>query len=117
MKKIALALAILWAVGIFILGSLPGKDLPQVDISRFDLIEHCGAFGLLAYLFLHAEKFPAHYMVIGVSLYGIGLEYWQRDWLPYFVDAQRVFGWDDATANALGALIGYVFWRWQTRKS
>jgi VanZ family protein len=103
MKK---ALAILWTIIIIILCSLPGKDLPSVDILNFDKVAHFGVMWLWAILWMWDK--PSHsliFIAILGGVFGTAIEFYQER-LPW----ERSFDWFDALADFIGACLGALTW-------
>lgn len=107
----SLWLAIAWSAIIFILLSIPGKDLPEgPKVPSLDKIIHIFLFGVQAFLWCRALRYrnpaiPVLQVVVWViilsSAYGIAMEYYQH----YFV-ANRSFELGDILADITGALLG-----------
>ncbi len=120
-KFVSLLPAIAWFVFIYILLTLPGKDFPKSDLFEiiyFDKWVHIGLFGGLVFLFSYPFKntFPfknSFYLLIVVLavVYGVAMEFVQK----YFT-TDRSFDINDMMANAVGALLGYLFFRFIARK-
>lgn len=108
--------ALLWSVIIFILLSIPGPDLPPgPDIPLFDKIIHVFLFGTQVYLWCMYLSGRVNFSIIpGIffltfilsSLYGIGMEYYQK----YFV-VNRGFEISDMIADVTGSLIGWMLYK------
>ena len=110
--------AMLWALLIFILCAIPGKDLP--DISYFELLEldkwvHASMFFVLQvlliwgftlqssfYILRHFPKLTSASLSI---LYGISLELMQ-----YAFFSGRTADIFDVIANTTGSILGIVFY-------
>ena len=107
--------AIIWAVLIFVLSSIPSDVFPDLGIFRFDKVIHAVVFALFALLvFLalrHQQRFPGlarhsySITILIVILYGAVDEFHQR-----FV-AGRSSDLFDLIADALGACV-VVFFLW-----
>lgn len=110
---------------VFILLSLPGSNF-QTHSNWFgdfpiDKVVHLFLFGSLAFsFFFHFEKSTYSflktvrakaYVLIFCILYGIGMEYYQK----YFVPS-RAFEVNDMLADAAGALIALPFFNWIKNK-
>ena len=107
-----------WVIGeillVFVLLSLPGSNFSRhpgwMDVVHFDKLIHMGLFGSLALsLFVHFEFSKLSFLksirakaltLILCTLYGIGMEYYQK----YFVPT-RGFEVADMLADAVGALL------------
>jgi VanZ family protein len=109
---------------IFILLSLPGSSF-QTHSKWFgdfpiDKFVHAFLFGTLAFsFFFHFEKSKYQilktvkakaYVLIFCILYGIGMEYYQK----YFVPS-RAFEVNDMLADAAGAILALPFFNWINR--
>ncbi|HEV9036372.1 MAG TPA: VanZ family protein [Puia sp.] len=113
----ALYVPITWTIIIGILMTLPGSALPNEQafrIPQFDKIVHMALFGGFVFLWdLRLSKrsqdmrrlfrwFFAFYVLANV--YGIGMEYVQKYWIP-----GRDFDLADIIADMIGAGLGYGF--------
>ncbi len=120
-RFLSLLPAIAWFILIYVLLTLPGRDIPKnefLEAIYFDKWVHTGLFAVLVFLF----SFPfqnrffykgAFYLVIVVLAiaYGIALEYVQK----YFTEG-RSFDVTDMLADGFGAFLGYLFFRFAARK-
>jgi VanZ family protein len=113
--------ALLWALLILILCSIPGPDIPRLkflDWLKPDKIVHFVLFGALCFLLVRGfaqqssvAAFAAHpkmYAVVLSSVYGIVIEMLQTYIFTY--RSGDVF---DAIADSVGAFLGlwlYNFW-------
>jgi len=110
-QKLFLVAAILWTLGIFIGCSLPGKDLPPVDLfDHFDKVVHFTFFFVFAILWL-GIRFPSlegtkgWVLVVILSFsYGFFLEWYQINFVPGR-------SWDvwDGIADGVGGSFGCLF--------
>lgn len=113
----ALYVPVTWTIIIGILLALPGSALPNESafkIPQFDKLVHITLFGAFVFLWdLRMTKrtsangrlirwFFAFY-VLG-NIYGIGMEYVQKYWIP-----GRDFDLADIIADMIGAGLGYGF--------
>lgn len=106
---------------IYVLLTLPGKDIPKnnfFELVHFDKWVHAGLFGSLVFAFcfpLRNAFFYRHslyWLIIALAiLYGIAMEYVQQ----YFT-VDRSFDVTDMLADAVGALLGYFFFCLAERK-
>jgi VanZ family protein len=97
--------AILWTVLIFILCTLPSKNIP-LPSSLSDKLNHLIAFGGFTFFWLfHVSR---HWRILIIAiLYGIGIEFWQAILPESF---HRGFEWYDALADSIGGVIGYFIY-------
>lgn len=112
LKKHAYKLAILWALIIFGLCSMPGKLIPSVswlELLSFDKWVHAGVFFVLMALLeisvtshQHNKKLIYFYFVLCV-LYGGSLEIMQAT-----VFSDRSADWMDMIANSFGCIIALL---------
>lgn len=107
----------LWAGAIFYLSIIPGVQLPEIPVSP-DKLGHFVAYGLLTWLiFLGFQKQNkwtvgiAVWTVVGVSLYGILLEFVQWAFFPH-----RFFEVWDMIANITGAFAAFIGFKLITNK-
>lgn len=107
---------IIWAIVIFILCAIPGKDLPEttlVRIPHFDKIVHFGMFfimGIFLYSELSIQTSLNRGKKIWISLsiiisYGAIIEYLQEN---YFIS--RSGDYVDLLADALGGFIAVLMY-------
>lgn len=110
MKKISSLWLIAEIIFIFYMLSLPGSNLPNVDYWGQDKIIHIILFGSLMYAalfhfdqmdnsFVKTTRARALSMIVCI-LYGIGMEFYQK----YFVPS-RGFEVSDMLADAAGVII------------
>jgi hypothetical protein len=111
---------IIWFIIIFILVTLPGKDIPSthfLDEINFDKIVHMGLFCVLTVLFcwpfyktpIAPETKIKYFITIAllVSAWGYSTELIQKFWVSIHRDYELL----DWVADSMGAFIGYVFSR------
>ena len=111
---------IVWFIIVYILVTLPGKDIPQsgfLDEISFDKIVHMGMFSVLTVLFcwpfyktnIPVEKKIKYFITIALlaSAWGYTTELIQKFWVSIHRDYELL----DWVADSLGALIGYIFSR------
>jgi VanZ family protein len=111
---------IAWFIIIYILVTLPGKDIPQsnfLDEINFDKLVHMGLFSVLTVLFcwpfyktdISVEKKIKYFITIAllVSAWGYTTELIQKFWVAIHRDYDLL----DWAADSLGAIIGYIFSR------
>ncbi|MBK7692485.1 MAG: VanZ family protein [Bacteroidetes bacterium] len=105
-QKLTFMLAILWTIVIFIGCSMPGRDLPKVNLfDNFDKVVHFTFFAVFFGLwFLITSKSTKYALVIIVIsiFYGFSIEYYQL-----YCVAGRGFDVWDGVADGLGALCGW----------
>lgn len=107
--------AVLWAVLIFLLCSIPGKDIPGagwMEVISLDKWVHFGIFAILMIFILHAIRrqysaeswrFDGRWVwLIAVVIYG-GLTELYQHWML----ADRTADVYDFIANTAGAIIGW----------
>ncbi|MDZ4700139.1 MAG: VanZ family protein [Rhodothermales bacterium] len=113
----AYVLAIGWTLGIMAACSIPGNDLPDLDIDllRPDKIVHFSLFMGLGWLWLRAlpQKLPYRFaLVLGLgALYAIGTEVYQG-LLPWDRTPDPL----DAAANLIGLFTAAGVQHWIERK-
>ena len=101
---------------IYILLTLPGNDFPKnqfLELIHFDKWVHTGLFASLVFLFCYPllalysyKNFFYFIVVVSAIAYGIAMEYVQK----YFT-VDRSFDVTDMIADAAGAFLGYLFFR------
>src|SRR4051812_28811611 len=113
LKKHAYKFALIWAVVIFILCSMPGRLIPAVswlELLSFDKWVHAGVFFVLVSLFQIAvktnhqnPKLTYLYFVLSIT-YGGTLEIMQAT-----VFSERSADWLDMIANSFGCVMALGF--------
>lgn len=117
--------ACLWALFILVITGTPGSYIPEVitfwEWLQYDKIVHVFVFALLSLLILYGyreqywQSNRRYVIVIGTivatSLYGITTEI-----LQHYIFIGRFGNVYDAMADCLGALLGWVVFRWMARK-
>src|SRR6478752_3314982 len=104
-----------WTLVILILTTIPGKAIPEVSIIGIDKLVHCFIFGLLTFLTAFDLKNhgsnakPLRTAVIYSISYGIFIELIQN-----FVPGRSCSIYD-VIANSLGALIGYLCFKYYSK--
>lgn len=102
-RMLWLLLAMGWTILIFIGCSLPGKDLPRVDVfGHVDKVVHVVFFFVFGWLWGKVAQKPLLILLIAV-LYGFGLEFYQLSFV-----AGRSFDVWDGMADSLGAVIAFL---------
>lgn len=119
-KKIWHLMLIVYCLLIFILSSVPGEKLPNVDFEFSDKFVHIIEYSILYILFFYSLKNQSKYVklqnyalefaVLFTSLYGITDEIHQ-----YFV-LNRSCEFLDWVADTAGALLMYFIIRWRLKK-
>lgn len=97
--------AILWTILIFILCTIPSKDIP-LPSSLNDKSKHFIAFAGFTFFWLFQSSRYWLILIIAV-LYGIGIEFWQAALPESF---HRGFEWYDALADSIGGVVGYFIY-------
>ena len=96
--------AIFWTVLIFVLCTMPSKNLPTGQPN--DKISHFIAFaGFTFFWFFHTSKYWL--IILIATIYGIAIEFWQGS-LPR--NFNRSLDWYDALADGVGGIIGLLIY-------
>lgn len=98
----------IWAMIIFVLSTLPGEQLPQIDwLLAPDKFGHAGVYGVLAAgiffsfrSYRQAVKTDYYWSFLLASSYGAAME-----WIQYSFFPDRYFEFWDIVANIIGAFI------------
>ncbi len=98
-KYLAFAITLI----IFVLCTMPSKDLPKNENFN-DKIAHFVAFAGWAFCWQFAFKNYSRILILGV-IYDILIEFWQGS-LP--ISFHRSFDWYDALADGMGIVIGLI---------
>jgi hypothetical protein len=112
--------AIIWFIIIFVLVTMPGKDIPKVSFLEeisFDKVVHMGLFCVLVVLVCwpfyksdvpHTKKLQYFFIIaLSGSAWGYCTELIQKFW----VEIGRTYDLFDWAADSLGAVAGYIFAR------
>lgn len=109
--------ALLWAILIFILLTLPGKDFEDSSLEKipnFDKVVHMGIFGAQVFWLCLplAQRYKSNarilkWMTLAVIVFGIGMEYVQK-----FFTIDRSFDCTDMIADGVGAILSYYCMRY-----
>ncbi len=111
--------AILWAIVILVLCSIPGTDIIQFrlwDVLNSDKLAHAFVFLLLSVLLIRGfseqysidflRYYPVMTAVISAIAYGGFTEWWQGAMFPY-----RTADVLDFAANSFGSILGIFAYR------
>jgi VanZ family protein len=119
--------ALLWAVALFVLSSLPPvlppEDKPRLFILPTDKLAHIAAYALLSGLILfalrraHNTRLPKAVLLAILLTSGYGAtDEWHQSFVP-----DRYAGMDDWVADATGAALagiaGYIYESRRSRKT
>lgn len=107
-RPITLVLALLITFTIFIACSLPGNEIPKMNLlAHFDKLIHFLFFLFFFIIWkLYYYKYILYeYIILIISfVYGVGLEFYQQ-----YLVIGRSFDSLDIAADAIGALSGMLF--------
>ena len=124
--------AIGWGIFIFIISTIPGRDIPHItspwDLIKMDKIVHMSIYGFLIWQILRGYRKSnvnngriydaSHYLKVGVkviacaAIYGFFIEWVQENYCE-----DRSFDIYDGLANTIGALVGgLIFFLFVKRK-
>lgn len=115
MKRITILLnskypARLWTILIFILCTIPSKNIPLLS-SLSDKSNHLIAFAGFTFFWLFQSS--KYWLILMISiLYGLGIEFLQAMLPESF---HRGFEWFDVLADGIGGIIGlliYLIFKW-----
>ena len=100
--------SLFWAacIALTVLSLLPAEQLPPV-FDWWDKSQHALAFLAVSILGLWAYSFTPARVILGLLLFGIGIE------LAQAVTGFRFGDWQDWVADAVGvgiAYLGWIFW-------
>ena len=120
-------LTIVWAIFIFIISTIPGKDIPKFDWTELFTIDkwvHLGVYGILVYSFLRAY-YRKHLNISNPELIKIGLiaaaiasAYgWSLEYIQEHYCEGRLFEVFDGVANTAGAFLFFGIFYWQRKKT
>lgn len=105
-----------WAILIFVLSIIPGKDLPETEIIDFDSICHLLFYAVLMlllvvgflkqYEYRHFRYHAISFALLGSFVYGVLIEVVQQ----LFCD-ERYFDVKDILANFIGSIVGIIMFK------
>jgi hypothetical protein len=128
--------AIGWGIFIFIISTIPGKDIPHIespwDLIKMDKLVHMSIYGFLIWQILRGYLKMNEYngktqnalfylktgmlLVVCASIYGFFIEWVQENYCE-----DRAFEYFDGLANTIGACVGclsfYVFRKMKDTKN
>lgn len=107
--------AIVWTLGILAACSIPGKDLPDLNLVSFDKVAHFIVFAGFGWLWMRALQGPGGRRtayVVGFGLAYAALTEVYQGLLPF----DRTPDPYDALANAFGLLTAVLLFRLLKRK-
>lgn len=109
-KGLTLSLALAWTILIFMGCSLPGRDIPKVNMfEHFDKVVHFTffmVFFILWFLYFGITKRNAFIIILTAFMYGFAIEFYQR----YCVVGRSFDVWD-GVADGIGAVLGWLVMR------
>lgn len=104
----AKVLAILWALLIVVALSIPGSELPDLNILEIDKVGHFVVFFIGALLWMQAwPRSTARVLAAGL-VFAVLSEIYQG-LMPFLGRSPDPF---DVAADALGLIAGLMLWRW-----
>ena len=111
---------IAWMGGIFWLSSIPGSDLPKLNIPFADKVIHCTEFFVLGALIARAffKSFPetkvlkAVIITVSIATLYAAFDEWHQRFIP-----GRTVDILDFTANFIGLNIGILLYSFYERKN
>lgn len=100
--------AFLWAGFVFVMSSLPGRQLPTLDLPNIDKVVHVAVYAVLGMLCWRGVRLterldPVRTVIMATAvaaLYGITDEFHQA------FTPNRMADWKDAVADAGGGFLG-----------
>ena len=107
---LARLIAIVWTLGILAACSIPGKDIPNINLFSFDKIAHFTVFAGFGWLWMRALTGPMNRRtayVLGFGLAYAALTEVYQGLLPF----NRTPDVHDALANTLGLLTAVLLYR------
>jgi VanZ family protein len=111
--------ALAWAALILALCLMPGAAVPSwhwADLFNADKLVHFALFAVLAILALKAVVKDAGWHVPALAMAAVILYGGLLEAMQMLTALGRRGDWNDAAANALGALGGWGFHRWRALK-
>lgn len=101
--KLSLGLALLWTFVIYWGCTLPGKDLPKINVfDQFDKLVHATFFFFFFILWM-AYRSNTLWVFVSAIAFGFGLEFYQH----YLVIGRSFDVWD-GIADTFGAVLGWL---------
>jgi VanZ family protein len=104
-KSTYLIAALLWSIIILILCSIPGKEMPKINLfDNVDKIVHAAMFFIFMLLWLKVIGWKKIVPLLLIAIaYGIGLEFYQK----YCIAGRSMDPWD-AIADTFGAFLVFL---------
>lgn len=110
------ALAAVWTLLILVLCTIPGDDLPDVDVVSADKLGHFVIFAGFGWLWMWASRPNVRSVTLILLCAGLlfagGTELYQG-LLPF----ERQPSWADAVANVLGLVVGIWLYNFTRSRS
>ncbi len=110
-RKISFAFAILWTLIIIFGVTMPGNELPKVNLfDHFDKVVHFTFFFAFFILWkmVFAQQEKSSRIIIAVAIaFGFAIEWYQLNFV-----AGRSFDVWDGIFDSLGAFFGFLFYRY-----
>ena len=109
-----LILAIIWTLIILGLCSIPGRDIPKVDVVQIDKFVHAFIFFVFGILWLRVQNSRPRYFVVltGGLIYAVFTEVYQG-WLPWDRTPDPL----DALANSVGIVLAIgIYWAMKRKR-
>lgn len=105
-------LALLWAAAILALCSIPGSELPDVNVLGIDKVGHFGMFFVGAFVWMRAwPRSTARVLAAGLVFSALTEVY--QGVMPFLGRSPDPF---DVVADAAGLVAGLLLWRWLHRR-
>jgi len=103
---------VIWAGVIFALSSVPGPQLPTVDLPQSDKLAHATVYGVLGAFAFRATRLswssPRSPLVTAAAAVAIATVYGISDELHQMLTPQRTPDWHDVVADMMGGVLGAV---------
>ena len=113
-RTLWIAAAIAWTIVILALCSIPGQDLPQVQVLSADKIAHFTLFAAFAWLWMNSLALPVRMRFAIVFACGLAYAVLTEVYQGLIPIGREPDIWDSA-ANAAGLLVGSALW-WSGRR-
>lgn len=112
---------ILYLIFIFVLSSIPGKNLPEINFELSDKVAHFSVFSILCFLFFYSlknqykyvklQKFAPEFALLFTTVYGI------LDEIHQYFTPNRSSDVFDVVADFLGAFVMFLIIKFYLKKT
>lgn len=107
--------SLVWLIAITILSGYPGNKIPEAPFFNFDKLVHVGIYFVLSiaicFAFFNEKKQPKQQPKIKIWIIFFGIFYGGfMEILQHYIFINRSGSWYDFFANAIGVILGVLFY-------